>query len=191
MSARMDLRAVLVAAMVSMAATVSAAAQAPGEGQDLRSRNPVNAFAFIPPQCYTKTRTKGEVHNPCYTCHIRPVVPNYVNDGDLQTLYDFPDPALGNPWTNMFLDRRPAIAALPDDAILAYVRTDNYRNEKGEPELAARLAHPPAGWDINGDGHWSGYVPDIHFTFDTEGYDVGPDGTRTGWRAYGYLPLPG
>ncbi|SON56364.1 hypothetical protein HDIA_2823 [Hartmannibacter diazotrophicus] len=188
---RAMLRAALVAVVVSMAATGDAANDKPGEGQDLTSPVPGNPFAFIPPQCYTRTRTDGEVHNPCYTCHVRSTAPNYVNDGDLQTLYDFPDPALQNRWTNMFVDRRPAISAMSDAAIMEYVRFDNYHDGEGKSELAARLRRPPAGWDINGDGVWSGFVPDIAFNFDSEGYDVTPDGERTGWRAYGYIPLPG
>lgn len=190
MTTRASVCAALAAAMVSMAAA-GAVAGTPGEAQDLRSRNPGNPFAFIPPQCYTRTRTNSVVHNPCYVCHTASEAPNYVDDGDLQTLYDFPEPALTNHWTNLFVDRRRAVEAMPDAAITAYVRTDNYHDANGAPELAARLKHPPAGWDINGDGTWSGYVPDIYFHFDDEGYDVSPNGQRDGWRAYGYLPLPG
>ena len=153
---------------------------------------PDNPFAFIPPQCYTRTLdADGTVHNPCYACHVSSVAPNYVDDGDLQTLYDFPEPALVNHWTNLFVDRRPAIAGQTDADILGYVRADNYHDAAGRPALLDRLAHPPAGWDINGDGIWSGYRPDIYFRFDNAGYDLDPDGRRTGWRAYGYIPLPG
>ena len=153
---------------------------------------PKNPFAFIPPQCYTRTQgADGTVHNPCYACHVGSVAPNYVDDGDLQTVYDFPEPALVNHWTNLFVDRRPAIAGQTDADILRYVRADNYHDANGAPALLGRLAHPPAGWDINGDGVWSGYRPDVYFRFDRAGYDLGPDGRRTGWRAYGYLPLPG
>ncbi len=186
------LRAALAAAVLVTAAAGSAAAGEDGEAMDLRSRVPGNAFAFIPPQCYTRTRdAAGEVHNPCYACHTGSRAPNYVDDAELQTEYDFPEPALTNRWTNLFVDRRPAIAGMPDAETLAYVRTDNYHGPSGEPELVARLARPPEGWDINGDGHWSGYRPDIHFRFDAAGYDLAPDGGRTGWRAYGYVPLPG
>ncbi|MFA5122610.1 hypothetical protein [Zavarzinia sp.] len=179
------------AAAAMIAAAVGLAATPPGEAQDLRSRVAANPFAFIPPQCYTKTKTDGQVHNPCYVCHLSSAAPNYIDDGALQTAYDFPEPALHNAWSNLFVDRRAAVAAVADDEILAYVRADNYHDGQGRPELAARLSHPPAGWDINGDGAWSGYVPDIYFDVDAEGYDRLPDGTRNGWRAYGYLPLPG
>lgn len=191
MTTHAEMRAALAAAMLVMVAAGTAAAGNPGEAMDLRSRNPANLFAFITPQCYTRTQTDGAVHNPCYTCHVSSAAPNYVNDGDLQTAYDFPEPALNNPWTNLFKDRRAAISAIRDDAVQAYARTDNYHDDKGEPELAKRLVNPPAGWDINGDGVWSGYMPDIHFTFDADGYDISPKGERNGWRAYGYLPLPG
>lgn len=188
---RAHLRAVLAAAISSMAAAGFAVAASPGELTDLRSENPANPFAYIPPQCYTRTETSGLVHNPCYACHIKSAEPNYADDSDLQTHYDFSDPALANHWPNLFVDRRAAIAVIPDSDILAYVRTDNYHDGMGRPELAGRLEHPPAGWDVNGDGAWSGYRPDVYFSFDSQGFDIAPDGRRTGWRAYGYLPLPG
>ena len=49
----------------------------------------------------------------------------------------------------------------------------------------------PSEWDVNGDGIWSGYRPDVWFAFDAEGFDRDPSGRRTGWRAYAYKPLPG
>ena len=158
---------------------------------DLRSLVPDNPFAYIPPQCYTRTQdSAGAVHNPCYTCHVNGPAPNYVNDADLQTIYDFPEPASVNHWSNLFVDRRPAIAAMPDADIMAYVRADNYHAE-ARLTLADRLDHLPPAWDVNSDGDWSGYLPDIWFRFDQAGYDVGPDGERTGWRAFAYAPLPG
>ena len=168
------------------------AAGAPASAADFTSRVPGNAFAFIPPQCYTKTRdASGGVHNPCYTCHVSSRRPNYVDDGDLQTMYDFPGPAAENRWSNLFVDRRAAIAATPDEAILTYVRQDNYHDGEAGLRLAERLKDLPASWDINGDGHWSGYTPDIGFDFDADGSDRGPGGGRTGWRAFAYAPLPG
>ena len=158
---------------------------------DLRSVLPANPFAYIPPQCYTRTTdAAGAVHNPCYTCHVAAAEPNFAGAPELQTAYDFAAPALTNPWTNLFVDRRPAIAAMTDADTLAWVRTDNY-HAGGGIALAEALAHPPSGWDIDGDGAWSGYVPDIWFDFDAAGYDVAPDGARTGWRAFAYHPLPG
>ena len=151
-----------------------------------------NPTAFIPPQCYTETvDAAGVAHNPCFTCHVRSRAPNYVNDQDLQLSYAFPAPALENPWTNLFEDRRARIAAISDEAILKYIRTDNYLTPDGKIRLVGTLANPPAGWDADGDGKWSGYVPDTYFRFDAEGYDLAPDGRRTGWRAFAYTPLPG
>jgi hypothetical protein len=93
---------------------------------DLRSQVPANPFAYIPPQCWTKTwDATGPIHNPCYTCHVAAPEPNYVRDEDLQLSYDFADGAARNPWTNLFVDRRPAMARITDADILAYVRTDN------------------------------------------------------------------
>jgi hypothetical protein len=186
------MRTTLAAAILAMAVAGTAAAAAGSEAQDLRSRVPKNPFAFIPPQCYTRTQdADGTVHNLCYACHVNSAAPNYVDDGDLQTLYDFPEPALVNHWTNLFVDRRPTIAGQTDAEILRYVRADNYHDLKGEPALLDRLAQPPAGWNINGDRVWSGYRPDVYFRFDGAGYDLDPDGRRDGWRAYGYMPLPG
>ena len=151
-----------------------------------------NQTAFIPPQCYTETvDAAGVAHNPCFTCHVRSRAPNYINDQDLQLSYAFPAPALDNPWTNLFEDRRERIAAISDDTIVSYIRTDNYLTLEGTIRLAGILADPPKGWDADGDGKWSGYVPDTYFRFDAEGYDLAPDGNRTGWRAFAYTPLPG
>ena len=162
---------------------------------DLKSLVAGNPFATIPPQCYTKTRSESAdgtvgVHNPCYTCHVDALAPNYIGAPELQTAYDFPDPAAVNHWTNLFVDRRRAIAATIDHDILAYVRTDNYRDPAGLT-LALQLKRLPAAWDIDDDGQWSGYGPDIWFDFDADGYDRAANGERTGWRAFAYAPLPG
>lgn len=140
---------------------------------------------YIPPQCYTKTRdAAGRVHNPCYTCHVDTLAPNYVQDSALQTSYDFGPRSRVNPWSNLFVDRSAAIAAISDDEIRRYVDVDNYSG------LAARLVQSTE-WDSDGDEKWSGFVPDIAFHFDGEGFDRSPDDSYTGWRAYGYFPLPG
>ncbi|HSP78377.1 MAG TPA: hypothetical protein VLQ93_07605, partial [Myxococcaceae bacterium] len=147
---------------------------------------------YIPPQCYTKTRGEsGRVHNPCFVCHQASLRPNYLEDGDVQEVYTLPGPALRNPWTNLFVDRRQAVAAMPDEELLAYVRQSNYFAEDGSLLLPAALEKPPAAWDANGNGKWDGWVPDVRFHFDEHGFDRLPDGGYTGWRAFGYYPFPG
>jgi hypothetical protein len=147
---------------------------------------------YLPPQCYVKTEdAQGRVHNPCFTCHVDTPAPNYINDGDLQLSYALGTAALVNPWANLFVDRRGDIAAISDDAMLGYVRYDNYRGDAAHPGLAARLATLPDAWDSDGDGTWSGWMPDVAFAFDDHGFDHRADGRETGWRAYAYFPFPG
>lgn len=165
---------------------------APALAQDLKATLPVNRSAYIPPQCYTRTEdAAGQIHNPCQTCHTYPRRPNYVNDADLQESYAFPGPALTNPWTNLFVDRRAAVAAADPAELRAWVESDNYHGADGTPILAPKLAAVPPDWDVDGDGQWGGYVPDAFFAFDDEGFDRAPDGRLTGWRAFAYNPLPG
>ncbi len=168
------------------------ATAAPAHALDLTATVLANKTAYIPPQCYTKTEdAQGAVHNPCQTCHTLPRAPNFVSDPDLQQDYAMPGPALENPWTNLFVDRRAAVAATDAEEIRDWVRTDNYLGADGRPVLAARLDRLPPEWDANGDGAWAGYRPDAFFAFDDEGFDHAPDGRRTGWRAFAYVPLPG
>jgi hypothetical protein len=47
-----------------------------------------------------------------------------LDDSDLQETYAFSDAATENHWTNLFVDRRPFIAAVPDDEVLRWVRGD-------------------------------------------------------------------
>lgn len=141
---------------------------------------------YVPPQCYTKTQdAHGQVHNPCFTCHVDTPPPNYIRDGELQLSYAFAPAALKNRWTNLFVDRTAAVAAISDAQIDAYVQRDNY------PGLLQQLAQVPPQWDRDHDGKWSGFVPDVAFHFDDEGFDRSPDGGYTGWRAYSFFPLPG
>ncbi|MGD9917943.1 MAG: hypothetical protein AB7U46_07975 [Paenirhodobacter sp.] len=164
----------------------------PALALDLHSTALDNRTAYIPPQCYTRTEdAQGVAHNPCQTCHVLPRHPNFVSDADLQEAYAMPEVARTNPWRNLFTDRRAAVAATDPAEIAAWVRADNYHDASGAPKLAATLAHPPAEWDVNGDGRWAGYVPDAAFAFDDEGFDHMPDGRLTGWRAFAYQPLPG
>jgi hypothetical protein len=157
------------------------------------SRKLPNPVAYIPPQCYARTAAEdgGVAHNPCYVCHTRAEPPNFVDDADLQRDVSLPPAARDNPWTNLFT---PPLARAPettDEQVLAYVRTSNYFDAAGGVALAARLQPPPPEWDLDHDGRWGGWVPDVGFRFDDEGFDLRRDGSRSGWRAYAYAPFPG
>ena len=158
---------------------------------DLADDTLANPTAYIPPQCYTRTLgAGGAAHNPCYACHVASKAPNYVNDAELQLNHAFPQPAQDNHWINLFKDRSLAVHLIGDDEILRYIRKDNYR--AGDVLLLAeRLRRLPAGWDVDGNGRWDGYVPDAWFHFDESGFDRAPDGRYTGWRAYAYYPFLG
>ncbi len=132
-----------------------------------------NLEAPIPPQCYTKTDQQA---NPCWVCHAPARFPNAMVDWDLQASYDFSDFGKTNHWTNLFVDRREAIAAISDEEILAWIRSDNY-----EP-LREHLAALP-------EKDYRGFRPDLRFSagFDPEGF--ANDGSD--WRAFRYKPFPG
>jgi Tol biopolymer transport system component len=154
-----------------------------------------NATPYIPPQCYTKTINQNNnqdktIHNTCYPCHTRGVRPEFTYDQDLQTKYAFPRDALTNSWRNFFKDRTQQIAGISDQKILDYVRRSNYFDPNGQITLARTLARVPDTWDVNGDGKWSGFVPDCYFNFDSQGFDRDRSGRYTGWRAMAYYPLP-
>ncbi len=157
------------------------------QGRRLRNR-----VAYIPPQCFTKTRgADGKPKNPCYACHTRSEAPNYVNDDDLQLTLTFPEPATRNPWSNL---RSPPIARAPamsDEEVLAYVRESNYFDTGGQIALTRALEKPPPDWDTNGNGRWDGFTPDVRFAFDAQGFDHGSDGALNGWRAFAYYPFVG
>ncbi|HVY30312.1 MAG TPA: hypothetical protein VHB79_27330 [Polyangiaceae bacterium] len=149
-----------------------------------------NRAAYVPAQCYAKTRdAAGKPHNGCYVCHQDSQAPNYVDDADVQTELSLPRYATENRWRNLLSPPPPA--ALSEDELLAYVRRSNYFDADGAITLVRALAKPPAAWDSNGDGKWSGFVPDARFNFDVEGFDHDSSGKATGWRAYTSLPLPG
>ncbi|MFD2172585.1 hypothetical protein [Rhodobacter lacus] len=184
------------AARISLACLVLAGLALPAHAAppvvDLKTTVLKNRTAYIPPQCYTKTEdAAGAVHNPCFTCHVESRAPHFINDDDLQTAYSLPGPALKNPWTNLFVDRRAEVAKVSDDEILAYIRTGNYLDHEGRNLLAAKLADLPPEWDVNGDGRWNGFTPDVTYNFDADGFDIGADGRMTGWRAFAYYPLNG
>jgi hypothetical protein len=160
--------------------------------KDLTSKSTVNEAAYLPPQCYTKTKGgKGEVYNPCYSCHTNSVEPNYNADGDLQSSYDFAEYLNDNRWKNLFLDKTERVKAISDKEIMQYVRMDNYKDKDGKIILAGELSNLPKEWDYNGNGRWDGYIPDCYFSFDAQGFDKSPDGRFTGWRAFAYSPFLG
>jgi hypothetical protein len=155
------------------------------------AKPPANRFAYIPPQCYVKTKDeRGDAANPCYVCHTTAQAPNPVDDAHLQLRRQLPEAARVNPWTNLLEPAIGRTAALGDDELLRYVRASNYLRD-GKLVLAEALAALPEAWDGEADSRWDGFVPDAYFTFDREGYDLRPDGTRSGWRAFAYAPLPG
>jgi hypothetical protein len=160
---------------------------------DLTDITVSNRTVYITSQCYTKTEdTDGSIHNPCFTCHFQPDQPNFLNDSDLQVELPFPERALTNPFVNLFEDRTARIAAISDQEILDYIGADNYKATDGTIMLAALLSGElPENWDIDGDRLWEGYIPDCHFNFDNQGFDIDPSGDYTGWRAFGYYPFLG
>jgi hypothetical protein len=159
---------------------------------DLTDISVNNRTVYLTSQCYTKTEAEdGSLHNPCFTCHILPDQPNFLNDSDLQLELTFPQRALNNPFINLFEDRTSRVAAISDDEILDYVGTDNYKAADGTIMLKALLEELPDNWDIEGDGHWDGYIPDCEFTFNNEGFDLDSNGDYTGWRAFAYYPFLG
>ncbi|MCA9705145.1 MAG: hypothetical protein KDK70_04745, partial [Myxococcales bacterium] len=130
-----------------------------------------NREAPIPIQCYTKT---DGVSNPCWTCHTDGAYPNLRMDAELQREYAFSEPGRDNHWTNAFVDRSEAIAAITDAQALVWVRHDNY--SPAREILEGQLPPWAYGWDL-----------DLHRGFDPEGF--ARDGS--GWRAYRYKPFPG
>ncbi|MFV8753863.1 hypothetical protein ACNOYE_25235 [Nannocystaceae bacterium ST9] len=132
-----------------------------------------NLEAPIPPQCYTKTEGRA---NPCWVCHAPARFPNAMVDWDLQGSYEFSDTGKTNYWTNLFVDRREAIAAIGDDEVLAWIRTDNYA------PLREYFRALPAD-------EYRGYRPDLDFAagFDERGF--ARDGSE--WRALRYKPFAG
>jgi hypothetical protein len=117
--------------------------------------------------------------------------PNYVDDAALQLVWSLPLAARDNAWTNLFSPPVQRAARLSDDAILSYVRAGNYFDERGSITLAETLRAVPVAWDLDHDGHWAGYVPDVWYRFDDAGFDHGSNGAPSGWRAFAYYPFLG
>ncbi len=163
--------------------------------QDLKSKSLYNKTAYISSQCYTKTvnaLNENILHNPCFSCHTKNKEPNFtLEDADLQEAYDFPSSAFKNPWTNLFKDRTNEIKNISDEEILAYVKKDNYKNEFGKVILKDKLENISKSWDFNNNGKWDGYIPDVAFSFDKDGFDIDKKGEYTGWRAFAYYPFLG
>lgn len=130
-----------------------------------------NREAVIPPQCYTKTDGRS---NPCWVCHTTANGRNALNDVGLQEQYDFSETGKINHWTNLFVDRREAMARISDAEVLAYVRQDNYSPLRSALVNRSEL---------------HGWQPDLDLRqgFDAEGF--ARDGS--GWRAFRYQPFPG
>ncbi len=166
-----------------------------GFAQDLKSKNLYNKTAYISSQCYTKTvndLNENILHNSCFSCHTKNKEPNFtLADSDLQEAYDFPSSAFKNPWTNLFKDRTDETKSISDGEILAYVKEDNYKNKKGEFVLKPKLENISKDWDFNNNGKWDGYIPDVAFSFDRDGFDKNKKGEYTGWRAFAYYPFIG
>lgn len=172
----------------------SATGPLPEEDAALAMRSGIvqNPAAYIPSQCYTKTKDlQGSVHNPCYACHQASIAPNAVDDADLQLEYAFATPARTNRWSNLFQDRSKELAAIDDTMILEYVRQDNYLDKAGFIQLQSQLAHLPPAWDADHNGRWDGFIPDLFYRLDQDGFDRDLKGNYTGWRAYAYYPFLG
>ncbi len=158
---------------------------------DIKSKHLHNESPHIPSQCYTKTKdANGDIHNPCFACHIDAKEPNYISDWDLQMGYSFREYLLKNHWSNLFKDRSKAVLAISDEEIASYVKKSNY-HDRGRLILAEKLRHLPEAWDMDGDKKWDGYIPDCYYDFDAEGFDRDGEGNFTGWRAFGYVPVLG
>jgi len=145
-----------------------------------------NKSAYITSQCYTKTQDgDGRLYNPCMTCHVNSKRPNYMDDWNLQENFSFNEYSKINRFTNLFKDRSDEVNAINDEAILKYVRKENYEG------LAKQLQNLPTTWDFNANKKWDGYMPDCSFNFDGEGFDRDDHNQFTGWRAFGYYPFLG
>jgi hypothetical protein len=138
--------------------------------------------AVIPSQCYA--RTDGG-RNPCFTCHTRGRTPNPIDDSSRQTRYPVSVTARRNAWSNSFVARSELVRRSNEKETLDWVRYDNH------PQLLMTLERPPNAWDEDDDGRFDGYVPDIAFRFDHEGFDRAVDRTPTGWRIFAHYPFPG
>jgi len=162
-------------------------------GYDIRQSTPFHPSSYITQMCYTKTTDDANnTYNPCFACHTVNRAPNYtMGDTDLQESYDFPAPALKNPYTNNFIDFSKRVAAIDDESIIKYVDKSNYFDENKSIILQTQLENLSPLWDSDGDGKWSGYIPDCYYNFDAHGLDRDENNHATGWAAFGYMPFLG
>ena len=162
-------------------------------GYDIRLSTPYHPSAYITQMCYTKTTDDlNNTYNPCFACHTQNKIPNFVmGDDDLQEAYDFPEPALKNPFLNNFIDFSKRVSEISDTEIIKYVNTSNYFDKHKNIILAEQLKQLSDLWDSDGDGKWGGYIPDCYYNFNTLGFDIAPDGNKTGWVAFSYMPFLG
>ncbi|BCN94196.1 hypothetical protein THMIRHAM_19810 [Thiomicrorhabdus immobilis] len=191
------LKSVIVAVGITILSSCSDP-QTPSDNEQITEIELLNnriintASAYIPAQCYTKTKSElGKVHNPCFSCHTTPQKPNFINDVDLQLEYSFRETTRKNPWQNIFKDRSQQVSQISNQSILKYVRESNYFNDSNQVILAKKMAKVPKIWDVNGDNKWNGYTPDCYYNFDNQGFDRKPNGELTGWRAFIYTPFYG
>jgi hypothetical protein len=149
--------------------------------------------AYIPAQCYAKIKQEsGHESNPCYSCHVDGVRPNFLHDDSgLQQAFDFTDYSSKNRYSNLFKDRSKEVEAMSDEAIDEYVSTSNYFDKDGSIKINKVLNNIPENWDANKDGLWNGFTPDTYFSFDNQGFDIDPNGKPTGWVAFSYYPFLG
>lgn len=151
-----------------------------------------NPTSYLVPQCYTKTiDSHGYGHNPCYICHTQNKAPNYLDDSGLQVELTLPEPASENHWANLFKDRTHEVAMMSDLSMMDYVKESNYIDANGQLLLAQRIQNNLPQWDVNQNGQWDGYTPDMYYHFDQDGFDHKPNGDYSGWRVFAYYPFPG
>jgi len=162
-------------------------------GYDIRNSALQHPTAYVTQMCYTKTTNDTNMSfNPCFACHTVNKVPNDVyEDDDLQESYDFPEPALKNPFINNFVDFSKRVSEISDADILKYVNQSNYFDKNKNIILTEQLKHLSPLWDSNGDGKWNGYMPDCNYNFNKKGFDILPNGKPSGWVAFAYMPFLG
>ena len=160
---------------------------------DIRNSLAQHPSAYVTQMCYTKTTDDtNKSFNPCFSCHTVNKIPNYVmGDDDLQEAYDFPEPALKNPFLNNFIDFSQRVSEISDAEIMKYVDQSNYFDANRNMILTEQLKHLSPLWDSDGDGKWSGYMPDCNYNFNKKGFDILPNGKPSGWVAFAYMPFLG